>query len=216
MSFVAVTLPTVIGVGGALLQANAAGDASDALLAGADAATREDRRQYDQTRADYAPWREAGTDAVNRLGRASTGDMSDFQASPGYNFRVSEGNRNMENRFSVGGGGGNAMRALAEYNQNIASDEYGDWWNRQAGLSGVGQTATAGTAAAGDRASARIGSNYLDAGNARASGIMGQGQIWNNALQGIGSNLSDALRRKQLEEQQAGMWGPPGRDPNEF
>ena len=76
-------------------------------LAGYDSATEESRRQYDQTRQDFAPWRAGGEDALNQLQDPN----QYFEKSKGYQFRLDEGTRNLENRFSVGGGGGNAMRA---------------------------------------------------------------------------------------------------------
>jgi len=190
MSFVATA---IVGsaVVGAFTSARAADKSASAIGSATDLATAEDRRQYEQTREDFAPWREAGTAALGRLQ-----DPNAFEASPGYNFRRTEGMRDMDNRFSVGGGGGNAMRALNEYNQNIASDEFGRWWGRQAGLAGVGQRATEGTAAAGDRASSRIGQNYLTAGSARASGIQQKYGGIGNALQ---SGISNAAYR----------WGGP-------
>lgn len=182
------TAAAIIGsaVVGAGASAYSSKKASKAAQKGYDAAAAEQARQYDQTREDYAPWREAGQGALGRLTDASEGDFSAFTKSPGYEFRRDEGMRNVGNFFSAKGSGGNALKALAEWNQNVASNEYGNWWNRQAGLAGVGQSATAGTAAAGANAAANISNAYIGAGNARASGVMGV----NNAIQsGIGAYL---------------------------
>lgn len=169
-------------IGGALIGGVASSRAAKQQQKGYDAATAEQARQYDQTREDFAPWRDTGRSALDRLGRASTGDFSDFTASPSYEFVRDEGQRNMGNSFAARGGAfsGNALRALTEFNQNLASTEYGNWWNRQAGLAGVGQSATQSTAQAGQNAANNIASNYIGAGNARASGVMGM----NDAIQG--------------------------------
>lgn len=178
------TAAAIIGgsVIGGVASAISSKKAADAQRAGYDAATREQARQYDQTRDDFAPWRQTGTAALGRLDRASTGDMSDFYRSPGYNFVRNEGQRDIGNSFAARGGAfsGNALKALTEYNQSLASTEYGNWWNRQAGLAGAGQGATESTAIAGRNAANNISANYAGAGNARASGIMGV----NNAIQG--------------------------------
>lgn len=52
---------------GGLLSSDAAGDAADAQAAGTAAATAEQRRQYDLTRQDYAPYRETGQNALAML-----------------------------------------------------------------------------------------------------------------------------------------------------
>jgi hypothetical protein len=61
------------------------------------------------------------------------------------------------NSYGAAGGAfsGNALKALADYNQQLASGEFGQWWNQQAGLAGIGQTAT--------NASSQIGQNNANA-----------------------------------------------------
>lgn len=165
-------------------------DALRANMTAEERAIEEQRRQYDTTRADFAPWRQAGEGALNRLTQASTGDMSAFQASPDYNFRLNEGTRNLENRFSVSGGGGNAMRALAEYSQNIASNEFGNWWNRQSGIAGVGQAATNSTANFGANAANNISNQYRTSGdNAASIGLYNNVSSGNALNAGIGNAL---------------------------
>jgi hypothetical protein len=179
-------LTTAVVVAGAAASAYSSKKAAKTAQRGYDAAAGEQARQYDQTREDYAPFREAGVNALGRLGRASEGDMSDFYKSPSYEFVRGEGERDIGNSFAARGGAfsGNALKALTQYNQNLASTEYGNWWNRQAGLAGVGQAATGGTAAAGASAAANRGNAMIGAGNARASGIQGV----NTAIQGGISN----------------------------
>lgn len=54
-------------VAGPLIGGLFAGDAENGQQAASDAAIAEQRRQYDLNREDYAPWRQAGGDAINRL-----------------------------------------------------------------------------------------------------------------------------------------------------
>lgn len=162
----------------AATQANAlAKEASDQAVA-------ENRRQYDTTRADFMPYTQAGVGAVNRLSAASTGDMSSFMKSPDYEFTRSEGQRDIGNSFAARGGAasGNALKALAQYNENLASGEYNNWWNKQSGLAGIGSGAATTVAGAGAQSTSSISNNLLNSaqgyGNnlrysadARASGI---------------------------------------------
>lgn len=64
-------IETLLGVGGSiaggLLSSGAASDAADAQSAGTAASIAEQRRQYDLTRQDYAPYRAVGGNALNAL-----------------------------------------------------------------------------------------------------------------------------------------------------
>lgn len=170
----------VVGVAGsAIASRSASRSASNASQYGTDATVAEQRRQYDTTRSDFAPWRQAGVNALGRL----ENPLESFQKDPGYEFVRNEGMRNIENRFSASGGGGNAMRALADYSNNLASTEFSNWWNRQSGLAGTGQAATGSTAAYGANAANNISAAYGNNANNQASiGLWNAGNM-NNALQ---------------------------------
>jgi hypothetical protein len=131
-------------------------------------------------------------------GTPGTPNMSGFFASPDYNFRRTEGTRGIEGGFASRGMGqsGNALRALAEFNSNLAGGEFGNWWNRLAGLAGVGQTATADTASFGARHAENAGRNALIAGDARASGIINQANIIGSGIGQLGSWAGYALGRR--------------------
>ena len=179
-----------LNLGGSILSGymgnEAAKDASDAEAKAYQAAIDEQRRQFDLTRSDFAPYLESGTNALGRLNRASTGDFSDFTASPDYEFVRGEGTRDLGNSFAARGGAfsGNALRALSQYNTGLASREYGNWWNRQAGLAGVGQAATGSVANLGQATAGNVGNLMTGAGSSRASGILGQNAARQNALGG--------------------------------
>ena len=81
---------------------------------------------------------------------------------------------------------GATIKAQTQFGQGIAAQEYGNFLNRLAGISGQGQQATGGTAAAGGQFGQMAGQNALAAGQARASGYAGV----NNALQGTVGNLT--------------------------
>lgn len=54
-------------IGGSLISANAAGSAADTQAGATGKAVGETSRQYNQTRQDLAPYRQAGADALTRL-----------------------------------------------------------------------------------------------------------------------------------------------------
>lgn len=153
----------------------------------------EQRRQYDLTRSDFAPWRQAGQGALGILskeygiGTGAVPGESAFKASPGYDFRLQEGVKAAERSAAARGmlGSGAAMKAIQRYGEGLASSEYGDWWNRLAGIAGVGQSATQSTAAAGSQAAGAIGNAYQNMGNARASSYANTGSAINQGMQNV-------------------------------
>jgi hypothetical protein len=114
---------------------------------------------------------------------------ANFKASPDYNFRQTQGLQGIQRSAAARGGAfsGNALKALADYNSNLASSEFGNWWNRQAGLAGVGQSATNTTTQAGIATSNNISNNLLQAGDARASGVVNSTNAWGGAINQLGS-----------------------------
>lgn len=58
---------------------------------------------------------------------------TNFEKSPGYDFRLREGQRAIENSASAQGllRSGNTWKGLIDYNQGMASQEYGDVYNRR-------------------------------------------------------------------------------------
>lgn len=180
-----------VQLGGSYLQGRGASNAADASVKGIQAGIDEQRRQFDTTRADQMPWLQSGVAALGRLN-----DPNAFTTSPGYKFVRGEGNRDIENSFSARGGAqsGNALRALTQYNQNLASQEYNNWFNQQSNLAGLGQTSAQSLGALGQNNANNVSNLLGQQGNARASGIEGQ----TNALTGgIADFLSWYNRRRQ-------------------
>lgn len=182
----------IINTGGALLggllESRGARDAADASAAGSAAAVAESRRQYDTSRADQMPWLEAGRGALTRLQDPG----ANFTASPDYAFRRDEGTRDINNSFAARGGAlsGNALRRLTEFNSGLAGSEFGNWWNRQAGLAGVGQTSAQNLGTLGANSAANIGNALQNGANARASGIVDSTNAYTGALADILANYN--------------------------
>lgn len=172
--------------------------ASDAQSRAADASIAEQRRQFDIQQELLRPFREAGVDSVNQLRDLLIGgDLSSFQTSPDFNFVRGEGLEGIAQTLGAGGQGafsGNALRALNEFNTNLASGEFGNFVNRRLALAGLGGNAAAGTANAAANTGANVGNALLQQGNARASGILGGGIAANQGINGI---LTALLLRNQ-------------------
>lgn len=111
-----------------------------------------------------------------------------FMASPDYAFRRAEGNRGIERTAAARGGAfsGNALKALTEFNSNLASGEYNNWFNKRAVLAGLGQTATSQENQAALYTGAQTGNALQNQGDARASGVVGRYNGLGNALSEFG------------------------------
>ena len=86
---------------------------------------------------------------------------------------------------------GNALRRLVEFNSGLAAGEFGNFFDRQLAVAGLGQNAINTGVNAGTQTAANISNLEVGKGNARASGVLGV----NQALQGGFQNFFDA---KQL------------------
>lgn len=172
-------------IAGGLFGSSGAKSAARAQAAAQQAAIDEQRRQFDLTREDMAPWRAAGEGALNRL----QDPQSAFQASPGYDYALGQSQQAIERARSATGGlaSGNTLAALQQNAIGLANQDYGNWWNQQAGLAGVGQNATNQLAQLGAQTSGNIGNLMAAQGDARASGIAGSANAWGNALGTLGS-----------------------------
>ncbi len=206
---VAIAGAAVVGAGASIISGN---KASNALKQSADQQVAESRRQYDQDRADLAPWRAAGQSALAKMSAAyglngqapATPEQLGFTTSPGYQFRRDQGVQAAERSAAARGllGSGAAMKAVQRYGEGLAASEYGDWWNRLAGIAGVGQAATNTTVAAGQNATNGITSAIGVAGNARASSYANTGSAINSGL----NNIMGAYLYNR-------GWGSPGNKP---
>lgn len=219
MSAVATAI-VVSGVAGALISSNASRQAAKSAANAANRATDTQWRMYEQGRDDQAPWREAGAWSLGQLRElmAPGGEfnrsftMQDYQADPGYAFRLQQGQKSIEQGAAARGGllSGGSLKALSRYSQGLASQEYGnaydrwragiqDRYGRLSNLAGLGQSSVSQTGALGQNAANQIGGYQLGAGNAAMAAGMNTGQQWGNAFNTIGGLA--------LYGGQQGWWG---------
>jgi hypothetical protein len=74
------------------------------------------------------------------------------------------------------------MEDIMRYSQGLASEEYNNYTNRLAALAGVGQTSAANMGANALTTGQGIANSYTNAGNARASGILGVANTLGNTM----------------------------------
>lgn len=180
-------------IGSAVIGSSAAKKAAKAQTASAQAGIDEQRRQYDTTRADLAPWREAGGQAI-QAGSAMLQPGYDYKSSPGYDWRFNEGQRAVQGSAAAGGHllSGGTLKDLLSYGEGLAAQDFGDSFNRQMAIASGGQQAATSTGQFGQQAAGNIGNLLTQQGNARASGYMGSANAWGQGLGNLASLFSGA------------------------
>ena len=110
-----------------------------------------------------------------------------FQADPGYQFRFDEGNRALERGAAARGGllsGGFARKAI-RYAQDYTSNEYQNVYNRIAAIAGFRTSAASNGTNIVFGTGQGVGNALTNAGEARASGYVAQGNAWANSINQI-------------------------------
>jgi len=182
-------------VGGGIDASSAAKDAAAAQSAASQAGISETRRQYDAMAELMSPYVTAGTGALTAqqelLGLSGTEAqqqaIAGIEQPPLFTSMVQQGEEAMLQGASATGGlrGGNIQGALAQYRPQILSQLIESQYGKLGGLSQMGQSAAAGTGAAGISTGSNIANLLAQQGAAQAGGALGQAQ----ASQGMLSNL---------------------------
>jgi len=206
-----------VGAAGSIYSSSQASDAQSDAAASAQAL---EERKLQQTRGDFAPYRDAGSRALGYyedfLGAngpeksASARDM--FQTSPGYQFAMDEGIRATEGGAAARGGllSGGTLKALQARGQGLANQEYGSYLDRFLGLASLGENAAAQTGNFTAGSAARQGGYITDAGAAQAGGYLAAGQGVNGAISN-GLNFYGYMKGKEAPATTgAGGYSTPG------
>ena len=135
-----------------------------------------------------------GTGVAAAGGTASADPLDVIRNTPGYEFQLEQGRRAINANRSAGGtSGGELMKDFARFNQGVASNFYQDYANRLANLAGTGQTAAANQGNLGMMFGQQVGNNLMNAGTARASGILGQGNAFGGFLEQIAGAIGSGV-----------------------
>jgi hypothetical protein len=163
-----------------------------------------EREQFEYQKSLQKPFQEAGVNALSQMRSGAFAQpaafkfgASDYQADPGYAFRLAEGQKALDRQAAARGGliSGGALKAAQRYGQEMGSQEFQNAYNRAltgyntdvarsdtgynrlASMAGIGQTATDKIGAAGQSMVGGIGA----AGQNMTSGISGSLGAYGNA-----------------------------------
>jgi len=211
MPSAAIGIPAAASLIGGAMSSSSAEDAAQTQADSANRAADLQYKMFLENQATQKPFLEAGIKGQNRLldllglsdntnvqgygSLAKNFSMADYQADPGYDFRLTEGLKALDRTAASRGGmlSGAALRGATRYGQGLASEEYQNAYNRYntnranilnplQSLAGQGQTTANTLGNASQNYATNAGNAYMNAGNAAASGYVGSANAWNNAL----------------------------------
>jgi hypothetical protein len=137
---------------------------------------------------------------------------ADFIKDPGYQFRMDEGNREVQTGAAARGGllSGAAMKAMQRYSQGFASNEFANAYNRDTTNKNNKYQRLSGMTDTGMRAAGATGANQMqygqqamqsqnDLASARASGVAGAANARSSGYQQAGNTLMDTWARNKMQ-----------------
>jgi hypothetical protein len=196
-------IPAAVGLFASNQQAGAAKDAASAANEQQDKALALQTRMYDEGIARQQPYSNIGLEFTNRLAdmqrNGAGAGVNMLNMDPGYNFRLGEGLKSLDRQSAARGGliSGGALKAAQRYGQDYASNEFGNAYNRMAGLASLGPSSAGVMNNLGSSYSANAGNTMgtmgantgnalLSAANSRASAYTGAGNQFGKYLSGNG------------------------------
>ena len=175
--------------------------AAQSAAASSDKSLQAQLEMFYQQREDLEPWRDAGTKSVNKLLEMQETGPGEFEASPGYQFRLEEGQKALERSAAAKGTllSGGTLKAATRYGQDYATNDYDNflrrYYNRMTpyqSLAGVGQTAVGQSYENQPNYmtwAAQQGNAAVQAGNAKAQGYANMSNAFTGAIKSGTENL---------------------------
>jgi hypothetical protein len=212
MSFMVVATGASVagGIGGALIESNAAQNAAQTQADAADRASQVQYNEFQQQQANQQPWINAGASALPSLSQLAYNKpqftQQDFQNNmdPAYQFDLNQGLQAIQRSAAAKGGlmSGGTLKSLNDYAQGQASNEYQNSYNRfmnnqntqfnrLASLAGLGQTANGAIGQAGMNMANNVGNNIMGAANASGAAQIASGNAIGSTLGSLGTGLAN-------------------------
>lgn len=212
-------------IAGSVIQGYGATRAAKTQAQAADRATEAQERMFGRQVELQEPFRQVGVNALPELVEASRYTPFNYEAyqnDPGVGFRFREGLKALDRSAAARGGllGGNQLRGVTQFGQELASQEYGNAFNRYQAeraarlnplqsLTGMGQSSAATMAQQAGQYGQAMAQNAATMGNIRASQYANTA----NALTGGLSNYMNYQQRQQYLDKLPDP-GLMGMDPN--
>jgi len=152
--------------------------------------------------------------------------MADYEADPGYAFRMSEGMKGLERSAAARGGllSGSILKGIQRFGQDLASQEYQNAFNRYQtnraaqlnplqSLAGVGQTTANTLGQAGTQFANTMGNIGMNQANVAGNAAMSRASAYGNTLNQLsylggryfGGSGGGSPSNRDIERQYLGM-----------
>lgn len=204
----------VVGVGSSIYAGKKQEEAAEKSAASQEAIADESialqRELADQQREDFAPWRDVGEQALQKIwsgvqsGEFEVGKI-DVTQDPGYQFRMDQGVEALDKSAASRGRllSGAQQKGVADYAQNVASQEYANAYAREAnekarkynilsGLSTGGQSSAAGQAQASSNLATQSTNTLANLGAAQSQAAYQAGAARAGAYQNAATSINQA------------------------
>lgn len=200
---------------GGIASSNAAGKAADAAnnaalmqQAGANQSINAQQTALDKQIALNQPWQDAGLKALSNYANnpAFSFSYNDMTADPSYQFRLQQGADALDQSASARGNllSGGQAKAMQSYGQNMASQEYGNAYNRalqnyntnantQLNLANIGRGAAGQTQNALVNNANNVSSTYMNNANNQAAQQNAIGTAQANGVNGIATSINNGV-----------------------
>lgn len=189
------------GLASSAISGSAAKDAATTQANAETTAAQLQAQQFQQTYAGLSPYNTTGQAAAAQLQSRSPFDFqptqAQLEATPGYQFNLSQGLKSTQNSYAAQGLGtsGAALKGAATYASGLADTTYQNQFTNALnsyntntstlqGQASLGENAAAMTGNYGTQTAQAIGSTAVGAANATAAGTIGSAQA---SAQGLGS-----------------------------
>ena len=197
-----------VGAAGSAYARKQSGKAAQTQAASADRASQIQQENFEQTRKDLMPYKQAGDTSLSQLMGQMTPDGyfnqtytgQDIYSDPSYQFRLQQGQDAIQSSAAAKGGllTGATLKALQNYGQESASQEYSNAYNRfnadqtnrynrLSNLVGIGQNAAAQVGNAGAQTAQAVANNTMAGANSIAAGQVASANNWANTANNLGS-----------------------------
>ncbi len=188
-------LATVLGgpiLGSAVFGAETAKEAGETQAAAAREALALQQQQFGETKELLSPFVSGGAAAFEQqqalsgvLGpEAQAKAYKQYQESPGVAFQREQGTRAATQAAAATGGlgGGSRLKAISEFNQGLALQDFQNQFNRLGAVTGVGLGAATSLGGFGAQSAAGQGQAIQQAAGYQAAGQVGRAQAFQSGL----------------------------------
>lgn len=193
----AVAVSAASSIAGGLASSGAAGEAGAQGMAAAGRASDTQLAMYNNAVGFQKPYYDVGTAALTQLGQLygiggdAAAARAQFTQSPDYQFALDQGTKALDRSAASKGMilSGGQVAASQRFGQGLATQQFGNYWNRLAQLAGFGQHAADVDSTGAISTGTGQAQSILAGGQAQMAGTVGSANALSGGFQSAGNQL---------------------------